>query len=72
MWWAASSRWVISSTERAEPTELLSALMDAEPSRPDRIEIALAEGLRVAVDRDVDAAALWRVLGVLERRRSRL
>ena len=54
---------VVSSTEGAEP-----APTDVGPSHPGRIEIALADGSRVTVDRDVDAAALSRVLGVLERR----
>ena len=59
---------VVSSTEGAEPAKLLPAPPEAEPSASGRIEIALADGLRVTVDRDVDAAALSRVLGVLERR----
>ena len=59
---------VVSSTEGAGPAPLLPAPPEAEPSASGRIEIALADGLRVTVDRDVDAAALSRVLGVLERR----
>ena len=59
---------VVSSREGAEPAKLLPAPPEAEPSASGRIEIALADGLRVTVDRDVDAAALSRVLGVLERR----
>ena len=59
---------VVSSTEGAEPAKLLPTPTDIEPSRSGRIEIALADGSRVTVDRDVDAAALSRVLGVLERR----
>ena len=59
---------VVSSTEGAEPAKLLPAPPDIEPFASGRIEIALADGLRVTVDRDVDAAALSRVLGVLERR----
>ena len=59
---------VISSTEGAEPAKLLPAPEDTEPPPSGRIEIALADGARVTVDRDVDAAALSRVLGVLERR----
>ena len=59
---------VVSSTEGAEPAKLLPAPTDVEPSRSGRIEIALADGSRVTVDRDVDATALSRVLGVLERR----
>ncbi len=58
---------VVSSTEGAEPAKLLPA-PEAEPSSSGRIEIALADGSRVTVDRDVDAAALSRVLGVLGRR----
>ena len=54
---------VVSSTEGAEPAKLLPAPPDAEPSASGRIEIALADGSRVTVDRDVDAAALSRVLG---------
>ena len=53
---------VVSSTEGAEPATLLPAPPEAEPSASGRIEIALADGLRVTVDRDVDAAALARVL----------
>ena len=59
---------VVSSTEGAEPAKPLPAPPDIEPSASGRIEIALADGLRVTVDRDVDAAALSRVLGVLGRR----
>ena len=59
---------VVSSTEGAAPAKLLPAPPDIEPSSSGRIEIALADGSRVTVDRDVDAAALSRVLGVLERR----
>ncbi len=59
---------VVSSTEGAEPAALLPAPTDTEPSASGRIEIALVDGSRVTVDRDVDAAALSRVLGVLERR----
>ena len=59
---------IVSSTEGAEPAKLLPAPPDIEPQPSGRIEIALADGLRVTVDRDVDAAALSRVLGVLERR----
>ena len=59
---------VVSSTEGAEPAKLLPGSTDIEPSRSGRIEIALADGSRVTVDRDVDATALSRVLGVLERR----
>ena len=59
---------VVSSTEEAEPAELLPASKDNEPSPSGRIEIALAGGSRVIVDREVDAAALSRVLGILERR----
>ena len=59
---------VVSLTEGAEPAKLLPVPPDIEPSASGRIEIALADGSRVTVDRDVDAAALSRVLGVLERR----
>jgi len=59
---------VVSSTEGAEPAKLLPAPPDIEPSSSGRMEIALAGGSRVTVDRDVDAAALSRVLEVLERR----
>ena len=59
---------VVSSTEGTEPATLLPAPTDTEPSASRRIEIALADGSRVTVDRDADAAALSRVLGVLERR----
>ena len=59
---------VVTSTEGAEPAKLLPAPPDIEPPSSGRIEIALADGSRVTVDRDVDAAALSRVLGVLERR----
>ena len=60
---------VVSSTEgAAEPAKLLPAPGDIEPSSSGWMEIALADGSRVTVDRDVDAAALSRVLGVLGRR----
>ena len=59
---------VVSSTEGAAPAKLLPVPPDIEPSASGRIEIALADGSRVTVDRDVDAAALSRVFGVLERR----
>ena len=55
---------VVSSTEGAEPAKPLPGPTDIEPSLSGRIEIALADGSRVTVDRDVDAAALSRVLGV--------
>ena len=58
---------VVSSTEGAEPAKPLPA-PDIEPAAAGRMEIALADGSRVTVDRDVDAAALSRVLGVLGRR----
>ena len=51
-----------------EPAKLLPAPTDVEPPPSGRIEIALPDGSRVTVDRDVDAAALSRVLGVLEQR----
>ncbi len=53
---------VVSSTERTEPAKLLLAPPDIEPQPAGRIEIALADGSRVTVDRDVEAAALSRVL----------
>ena len=59
---------VVSSTEGAEPATLSPAPGDIEPSSSGRMEIALADGSRVTVDREVDAAALSRVLKVLERR----
>ena len=59
---------VVSSTEGAEPAKPLPTPEDIEPPPSGRIEIALADGSRVTVDRDVDATALSRVLGVLERR----
>ena len=59
---------VVSSTEGTEPAKLLPAPRDIEASSSGRIEIALADGSRGTVDRDVGAAALSRVLGVLERR----
>ena len=59
---------VVSSTEEALPARLLPAPPDIELFASGRIEIALADRSRVTVDRDVDASALSRVLGVLERR----
>ena len=59
---------VVSSTEGAEPAKLLPARPDIEPSASVWIEMTLGDGLRVTADRDVDAAGLSRVLGVLERR----
>ena len=55
-----------------EPDRLLSpdAGSGAVPATG-RIEIALADGSRVIVDREVDGTALGRVLSVLARRRSR-
>ena len=53
---------VVSSTERASPVKLLPAPPDIEPSASGRIEIALPDGSRVTVDRDVDAATQSRVL----------
>ncbi len=54
-----------------EPDRMLSPPKDAgagaEPTTG-RIEIALADGSRVIVDREVDGAALGRVLSVLARR----
>ncbi len=54
---------VVTSTEGAEPAKLLPAPPDIALSASGRMEIALADGSRVTVDRDVDAAALSRVLG---------
>ena len=52
---------VVSSTEGAEPAKLLPAPPDIEPQPSGRMEIALADGSRVTVDRDVDPpAALFR------------
>ena len=59
---------IVSSTEEAEPATLLPAPTHTEPFPSGRIEIALADGSRVTVDRNVDASALSRVRGVLERR----
>ena len=59
---------VVSSTEGAERAKLLPPPRDIDPSAPGRIEIALADGSRVTVDRDVDATDLtvfgrekWRI-----------
>jgi len=54
---------VVSSAERASPVKLLPAPPDIEPSASGGIEIALADGSRVTVDRGVDAATQSRVLG---------
>ena len=54
---------VVSSTERASPVKLLPAPTDIEPSASGRIEITLADGSRLTVDRDVDTATQSRVLG---------
>ncbi len=54
-----------------EPDRLLSPPIDAgapAASATGRIEIALADGARVIVDREVDGTALARVLSVLARR----
>ena len=54
-----------------EANRLLAAAVDAGSGAapaPGRIEIALADGSRVIVDREVDGAALARVLSVLGRR----
>ena len=59
---------VVSSTEGAQPAKLLPVPPEAEPSASGRIEIALADGSRVIVDREVDGAALGRVLSALARR----
>ena len=51
------------------PDRPLAAAVDAGAgAAPGRIEIALADGSRVIVDREVDGAALARVLSVLARR----
>ncbi len=42
---------VVSSTEGAEPAKLLPTPEDTEPRPSGRIEIALADGARVTVDR---------------------
>ena len=59
---------VVASGGEVEPAKLLAAPKAIEPSPSGRIEIALADGSRVVADREVDAVALSRVLGVLERR----
>ena len=56
-----------------QPVTFAQAVIDCEPSVPlpaarSRIEIVLASGLRVIVPDDVDAGALGRIIGVLERR----
>ena len=54
-----------------EPDRLLAAAVDSgagAASAAGRIEIALADGSRVVVDREVDGPALARVLSVLGRR----
>ena len=54
-----------------EPDRLLPPPVDAgapAASATGRIEIALADGARVIVDREVDGTALARVLSVLARR----
>ena len=54
-----------------EPDHMLPSPPDAGSGAvpaPCRIEIALADGARVIVDREVDGAALGRVLSVLGRR----
>ncbi len=45
-----------------------AAICGTEPSPACRIEIVLSDPRRVIVDRDVDGAALARVVSVLERR----
>ena len=54
---------VVSSTDEAQPAKLLPTPEDIEPPPSSRIEIALADGSRVTVDRDADAAALSRGSG---------
>ena len=61
-------RVVVSSTDDVQPAKLLPAPKDIEPSASGRIEVALADGSRVIVDREVDATAVSRVFGVLESR----
>ena len=54
-----------------EADRMLAAALDAgagAASAPGRIEIALADGSRVIVDREVDGKALGRVLAALARR----
>ncbi len=53
-----------------EPDRMLPPPPDAgaDASATGRIEIALADGARVIVDREVDGAALGRVLSALARR----
>lgn len=50
----------------AEPRPVLASRASPRPSG--RIEIVLGESRRIIVDEDVSAAALARVIGVLERR----
>lgn len=51
------------------PREPQSGLVVTSPSRPPcRIEIVLSDSRRIIVDEGVSAAALARVIGVLERR----
>ena len=51
-----------------EPPASSGDAVPGDASAPGRIEIALAGGCRVTVDRAVDAGALTRVLAVLEGR----
>jgi hypothetical protein len=51
------------------PREPQPSLVGTSPSRPPcRIEIVLSDSRRIIVDEGVSAAALARVIGVLERR----
>jgi len=55
-----------------ETTEFAQAVVACEASEsvtaPGRIEIVLASGVRVIVDRNVDVGALMRVISAVERR----
>lgn len=62
---AASCSAPSSEEGRGEPSELVPA---APAAMSGRMEIVLADGDRIIVDRTVNAAALARVIGVLGRR----
>jgi transposase len=59
---------VLVPVEVADTAPTVAIATDSPAQRRGLIEIELGGGLCIRVDSDVDAAALRRVLGVLERR----
>ena len=66
--WRSRSPALPAAVSEAKPAAVADAPRRRRRKKPGLIEIELERGGRVCVDRDIDAAALERVLDVLARR----